>query len=205
MTKNNNETAVMLFHHNGGMGRFRAIEDVESDNVDVRTLAKEKLLEEIMRQQLNATQKSNLVDKYLKAQGTGGYNNAQYGRNDSMHADAITCASCGVRNFDPSDASKNMKEYLLENLDCFKIEGEHSEVLNDLLCSHYNISIPTSSNGDSKTINPYMARSFFKYPNQDGNCCYYELHREFIDAEKTANADNISSVSNAIILIQLLI
>ena len=93
------KTDTMLFRHNSGLAQFREIEDLESYDAEVNSTAKVELPKQISKQKLSAMEKSNLVKKYLEAQGTGGYNNAQYGRQGNRHADAISCAPCGVRNF----------------------------------------------------------------------------------------------------------
>ena len=182
--QNSVETAVMLFHHNSGLARFREIENMTSDATEVRCAAKVRLKKEILKQKLSDGEKNNLAKKYLEAQGTGGYNNAQYGRQGKRNADAITCASCGVRNLDAGDAKGDMKQYWLAELENFQLCDDVAMNLEELLKSDSEVKIPTSSNGHTKLINPHEARSYFRYfDNDKKHYCYYDLHREFVDAE----------------------
>ena len=172
-----------------------------SDDTEVKNAAKVQLKEDILKQKLSDMEKSNIVKKYLEAQGTGGYNNAQYGRQGNKNADAITCASCGVRNLDAGDAKGDMKQYSLAELQCFKYRNGLDVALDDLLKSDFQVEIPTSSEGDVKFINPYEAYSFFRYFNHDDqHYQYYHLHREFVDAKLNDDNTHHYSVSFAVTL-----
>ena len=173
--QNNVETAVMLFHHNSGLTRFSSLEDLQSDDETIRSTAREELLKEISTQKLSWQKKKTFVSKYLKMQGTGGY----YG---AKHADAITCASCGIRALNAGDDGKDFKEFCLNELNEFLMNDDDARDIDDALKNENLATIPTSSTGESIVINPYKVRSYYKHTNHDGIETYYHLHREFVDA-----------------------
>ena len=186
--QNNIDTAVMLFHHNSGLTRFNSVEDLESDDETSRSIAREDLLKEISRQKLSSEEKSKLVAKYLKAQGTGGYNGAKYGRNGNSHADAITCASCGVRTLNAGDNAGESKLFSLDEIDTLMMDEDAAQDMDEMLKEENIVEIPTSATGDFIKVNPNNVRSYYKYAEVDGNVRYYHLHREFVDEEATDNA-----------------
>ena len=195
--QHNIETAIMLFHHNSGLARFREIEDFESNNLEVSNAAKMRLKKEILKQKLSHVQKTNLVKKFLEEEGIGGFKDAQYGRQGNRHADAITCAACGVRNLDAGDEKDHMIQYSLGDFEQFKFDDDLAEQLHNLLDNN-TVDIPISNNGDLKTINPNESRSYFKCANLDKKYSYYHLHREFVNAESTDHGSVSYSVSRSI-------
>ncbi len=175
------EVATMLFYLNLGYGRYLSIDDLPSE------AAKEKLKKEIDSETCTAEEQDEIIDRFLEAQGRGGYQqkDATHGRMwkdafesrpESRDAYVTVCGLCGIKQ--PERNGCEYTEVALKDMEQFiELTSEELEEFNNE-CNRPALLLPVNDSGDLAEFDLYKLRSVYR-SKTDPSVAYF-VHPEFV-------------------------
>jgi hypothetical protein len=181
------EVAVMLDYFNSGYcTSLEYVEENNGDAIDKRN----KFMEAVKNERISDNDVHNITKEILNNMGRNycSYTNkCPYDDNKEkddnnlddagMDAKLLSCAVCGVREYNRNLAGRSFKNMRLDQLDVLRCDEGETKFYQDEKRRLSNVLLPTSNDGEWKKFDVY--RLYSRCEMKEGELYY--LHEEFVD------------------------